>query len=312
MNIVEASINGDIDRVRELISAGQDVNETDRMGLTALMWACRNNDLDIVDELIDAGADVNMVCLFGRSALMFACRHQHANIVKRLIRSGANLNGFDIFGKTVLMNASQDGYLQIVRELINGGADVNIMNNDGWTALLLACRYGHENAVRALIKAGAETEKASDVALQYGHDNIARILHDSEKKNILSAAVDKYNWAMRIKSIRPTRTRPIASKKKGPGGGQIQLTTLRDHAPAKQSKKNVVMEKEQQVDATIDFLIKQLPSQLLTELLQGISEKPAMTRHAPSDIKKMVVQSENEQLWRRYRKTLAAKMRKLK
>ena len=59
MDISIACIKGDLERVRQLIQEGQDVNRGNRFGWTPLMLAALNGHDQVVQELIRAGADVN-------------------------------------------------------------------------------------------------------------------------------------------------------------------------------------------------------------------------------------------------------------
>ena len=55
--LMDASASGHIDIVKELISAGADVNAKNYItGKTALIWASDNNNFNIVKILKDAGA----------------------------------------------------------------------------------------------------------------------------------------------------------------------------------------------------------------------------------------------------------------
>jgi ankyrin repeat protein len=54
---LEAVFAGDLDRLRELIESGADVNESDEQ--TPLVEAAQNGRLDMVEVLLKAGADVN-------------------------------------------------------------------------------------------------------------------------------------------------------------------------------------------------------------------------------------------------------------
>ena len=55
-----SSRTGHIDKVKELIASGIDINERDgKSGLTPLLFAINSKDLEIVKLLLDSGADVN-------------------------------------------------------------------------------------------------------------------------------------------------------------------------------------------------------------------------------------------------------------
>ena len=59
MDIYKAVLNGNIDRVNELIDAGVDVNRVNEILRTPLEIAIRNNKTEVALALIEAGADVN-------------------------------------------------------------------------------------------------------------------------------------------------------------------------------------------------------------------------------------------------------------
>jgi ankyrin repeat protein len=52
-----ASAEGNLERVKDLVAYGANVNATSYNGSTSLMYAARNNHLSIVEFLIENGAD---------------------------------------------------------------------------------------------------------------------------------------------------------------------------------------------------------------------------------------------------------------
>lgn len=52
-----------------LIGAGADINATDKMGYTALMWAVIESETDKIEKLLRSGADVNVKAKDGHTAL---------------------------------------------------------------------------------------------------------------------------------------------------------------------------------------------------------------------------------------------------
>ena len=155
MNIWRTCEEGDLERVRQLIQDGQNVNSDGRYGATPLMKAAVNGHDQVVRELIRAGADVNEKDNIKQTALHWASRRAHSSVVKTLAEAGANLNELDEWGTTPLMRAAEEGYANVVVELIRAGADVNGKDNDKQTALHYASRRGHSNVVKTLAEAGA-------------------------------------------------------------------------------------------------------------------------------------------------------------
>ena len=89
--LLEAIMDGDIERAKSLIDAGADVNARDIDGWTPLMYAALNGHTEIVELLIESGADVNAEDNNGQTVLMFATRGGHTEIVEILIKAGADV-----------------------------------------------------------------------------------------------------------------------------------------------------------------------------------------------------------------------------
>lgn len=95
-NLHWAVVEGDIDRVKELIAARININEKDSKGDTALHYACRgsyrNAKLQIVRILLAAGADVNVENNMGRTPLHEASNTECMEILKAVGADPGNLN----------------------------------------------------------------------------------------------------------------------------------------------------------------------------------------------------------------------------
>ena len=158
MDIRRACREGDLERVRQLIQDGQDVNRGNRYGWTPLMLAAANGHnqvMRMVRELIRAGADVNGQDKYKQTALHKASWKGHYGVVKTLAEAGANLNVQDEDGMTPLMRAAEEGHANVVVELIRAGADVNGKDNNKRTALYWASWRDHSSVVKTLAEAGA-------------------------------------------------------------------------------------------------------------------------------------------------------------
>jgi ankyrin repeat protein len=124
-----------------------------------LIEAVKANDVEKVKQLIKAGADINDVgdydenrLINGFTPLQWAVWKGHIEIVKLLIQAGADINSQstdDIDGHTALHCASD---LPIVKLLIQAGADVSIKDLHGETALQWASFQGRTKIVEFLIK----------------------------------------------------------------------------------------------------------------------------------------------------------------
>ena len=112
--------------VNILLDEGVDVNQTNDMGITALMSAAQGGYIDIVRALVSAGADVNKADENdGRTALTEAVNNGHNEIVQTLLDNEANLEAATRDGKTSLLRAVHKGSVSTVRLLVDKGANMN-------------------------------------------------------------------------------------------------------------------------------------------------------------------------------------------
>ena len=84
-----SSANGNLTRVKEIVTFGIDVNARSNSGATALMYAARNNHLPVVECLLSAGADINASSTKGSTATTIAKKSGHSELVVYLEQHGA-------------------------------------------------------------------------------------------------------------------------------------------------------------------------------------------------------------------------------
>ena len=85
----EAAAEGDIEKVKSLISGGADVNAKDDSGGTPLHNAVIFTQKDVIELLIAKGADVNAKDNQGRTALWWAKQQENDEITALLLKHGA-------------------------------------------------------------------------------------------------------------------------------------------------------------------------------------------------------------------------------
>jgi len=158
--LLQAIENDDTQKVREILSAGVNVNFEDDGGEFPLQIACWRGKKEIVELLIENGADVNYADESEfHTALMMASRHGHAEIVRLLLKHGAHVNAKDDYENTSLTKAAESGHLEAVHLLLKHGANPNLRDEFDKTPSQLAEENGHLE-VAELIRRSAKTNGA--------------------------------------------------------------------------------------------------------------------------------------------------------
>ncbi|OGP52762.1 MAG: hypothetical protein A2Y65_03625 [Deltaproteobacteria bacterium RBG_13_52_11] len=102
----------DIQKVKELIAKGADVNVKEEHGNTPLIKAASRGYTEIAELLIAKGADVNAQnWSMGNTPLILAASWGHTGTTKLLIAKGADVNAKAKDGQTPLMGAAYSGYI---------------------------------------------------------------------------------------------------------------------------------------------------------------------------------------------------------
>jgi hypothetical protein len=137
-------------------------------GVTPMMLAAARKEMDKLKVLIDAGGNVNETDASGWSVLMYAANSSSSIPVQMLLKAGANPNQSSPHGDTPLMVSCLDGSWD--DDLVNAGANVNAQNKDGQTALMMLAARDEVDEIRDALKAGADVslkDKKGRTALDY-------------------------------------------------------------------------------------------------------------------------------------------------
>ena len=158
--LIEATINGDLDKVKLLVKNGININfQEEETNQNALMYALSGNTQpEIAKFLIEKGADLNLRDIMGDTCLLYSSTAGNTEMVKLLLKKGANPKILNDFNVSPLHEASTYGYLDIIKLLIDAGADVDGQDDDGRTPLF----YAHVNrleTIKLLIELGADPDK---------------------------------------------------------------------------------------------------------------------------------------------------------
>lgn len=167
--LFDAVNSGDLDKVKEFIKKGADVNTKGKRGKTLLHLAVNRANTETVRFLIAQGADVNARDENGftplhREGAISGSPEQVVKTAELLLASGADINVRGNSGLTPLYTAvigAEDEKLAAL--YIAEGADINARTDDGHTPLDCAIDCRNEKAVEILRQHGATMQEPTRV-----------------------------------------------------------------------------------------------------------------------------------------------------
>jgi ankyrin repeat protein len=196
------SPNPSLDRVKQLVGQGADLNAPDYQRRSVLMHAVLDSRVtpEIIRFLVEQGANVNDTDVKGDSVLMRALcnRKLVTETVELLLSRGADVNVLNDTGNTALMYAvrsfrPQESVVEIIRLLIEGGADVNAADSLGYTVIMHALANVPKlpmKAIEYLISQGAvidytDGELLPTVAFRCEPEAVAFLLNNGANPNVV-------------------------------------------------------------------------------------------------------------------------------
>ena len=90
--LMEAAKRNLVDKVRECVEQGSDVNARDKIGWDPLLHAVHGEAEEAAVMLIHYGADVKYVTPKNYTALMQACQRTMHPVIERMVQGGAALD----------------------------------------------------------------------------------------------------------------------------------------------------------------------------------------------------------------------------
>ena len=115
--IINASRDGNVNMMNELLAKGANKNATDDIGMTPLLYACVFGHADIVDILLHAGACNIAACMMASSPLIMATIYRRTDVVKVLVSYGEAIDEQDHNGINAITYAKRGGYNEIIELL---------------------------------------------------------------------------------------------------------------------------------------------------------------------------------------------------
>ncbi|WP_265027666.1 ankyrin repeat domain-containing protein [Wolbachia endosymbiont (group B) of Chorthippus parallelus] len=143
----------DIQRVKDYLKEGADVNYSSHNNWTPLHYAAYRNHIKLIKLLVEEGANVNAGSHYIKP-LHIAAQYGHKGVVEFLLNSGSNINASGWNSWTPLHYAADSGHSEVVKLLIEREADINVQDFHGKTPLQLATEKRHLEVVKTLSNAG--------------------------------------------------------------------------------------------------------------------------------------------------------------
>jgi len=165
-----------------LISQGAEINAQNKDQLTPLHWAAYSGSTKVAKLLIRKGADVNARDKYKDTPLHKAALMGKTEVAELLIRKGADVNTRDMYQQTPLHTAASTGKTAVAELLIAKGANVNAMDKFQQSPFFLAVSYGKIEVAALLIKAGADVNARKgkwtllDEVASNGNTEMAKLL----------------------------------------------------------------------------------------------------------------------------------------
>ena len=180
--LIESAKQNRLHVVKKMLAFGEDVNQIDPQGYTALMWACQMGHVNMVSLLLRRrNIQINLRTAQVGTALLLAVTKNQVDVVRILLASrrrvDVNLPTANS-SFTALMIASRMNFAPIARILLaHRDIDIHLKNKDGNTALKIATLY-NANTIVQMIEAFLARELEVCLSNRY-----CRHLHEQYGKN---------------------------------------------------------------------------------------------------------------------------------
>ncbi len=184
-----AAHDGTGTEIRAILDTGADLSERDGKERLATHIAGFASNEDALRELASAGADMNALEYQLYDVVTIAAVANDPEMVRTAIALGNRADLItSIYVGTALIAAAHLGHHEVVAILIEAGAPLDHVNNLGWTALMESVVLGdggpdHVETARLLVEAGADIsipDRAGatplDHARRRGYDDMVSLL----------------------------------------------------------------------------------------------------------------------------------------
>jgi ankyrin repeat protein len=165
-NLIQSAEQGDLAGIVRSLEDGDDINQQDARGRTAVMSATYAGQVAAVKFLLEREADPDIQDEMLNTPFLYAGAEGMLDILKLANEAGADPAVTNRYGGTALIPACERGHVEVVQYLLtNSDVDIDHVNRLGWTGLLEAIILSdggpaHQKIVRILIEHGADVDLA--------------------------------------------------------------------------------------------------------------------------------------------------------
>lgn len=153
----EIARTDDINQVKGLLKAGEDINSSIEGGPTPLHYAVYCNRLEMVKFLVENGANLEHKMGMKMTPLHLALDQKYPEIIEYLVEKGASLNARNYGKKSALHKACTfECPIEILKLMIDKGANIDQRTTDGRTPLHIAAQYESLGVFKYLLEQGAK------------------------------------------------------------------------------------------------------------------------------------------------------------
>ena len=129
LDLIDASMKGNIESARQAIAEGADVNALDTRGRAPIQNALHSGNIEAVKLLIDSDANLNVKSANSWTPLYEAVLIGDLETVKLLLENGAQVNAKDQMGGTAMDQVQDKQIIDILR--VYGGKTGRELERDG-------------------------------------------------------------------------------------------------------------------------------------------------------------------------------------
>lgn len=151
-----ASIYGNLEIVKYLLSQGVEIDGRIAYGGTALLRASEIEKNDVAEYLVRAGADVNVPNSFGISAMVGYAINCNTKMIDLALENGGNIDQAHVMQVSTgngqlaynpIQWATIKGNLDCVKHLVEKGAKTDVLSRDKETLLDMANKQDNQDLI---------------------------------------------------------------------------------------------------------------------------------------------------------------------